>query len=234
MGDLRTTFEGGDDAALAHIPTNEKASVEEFQRMLACVSPHHILKLFAPEKLDAITNILDGIESLADFNQRLNKHMAAQAALEPIHSVLCDMLRSGMDFGAAAERCPLAIATQAMRHQCSTPDDDAVTFAKAAPGNRNRSSKGPKIRETSDAADQETTSPIERRQIVALGTKLKTVVSISKKILVVGSNVRIDTYVTFVEVQNMAPLSAPTMKRPHSLVLMNYKFKDAIFFNKST
>ena len=142
MGDLRTTFEGGDDAALALIPTNEKASVEEFQRMLACVSPHHILKLFAPEKLDAITNILDGIESLADFNQRLNKHMAAQAALEPIHSVLCDMLRSGMDFGAAAERCPLAIATEAMRHQCSTPDDDAVTFAKAAPGNRTRSSPG--------------------------------------------------------------------------------------------
>ena len=68
--------------------------------------------------------------------------MAAQAALEPIHSVLCDMLRSGMDFGAAAERCPLAIATEAMRHQCSIPDDDAVTFAKAAPGNRTRSSPG--------------------------------------------------------------------------------------------
>ena len=116
MGDLRTTFEGGDDAALAHIPTDEKASVEEFQRMLACVSPHHILKLFAPEKLDAITNILDGIESLADFNQRLNKHMAAQAALEPIHSVLCDMLRSGIDFGLLR-----SVALWRLQHrQCAT------------------------------------------------------------------------------------------------------------------
>ena len=141
MGDLRSTLEGGDVAALSHITQDEKATVEEFRRKLALVSPRHILMLFAPEKMDAISNILNGIESLADFNLRLGKHLALQPALEPIHSVLCDLLRSGMDFAAATERCPLTIATEAMRHQCSTPDDDAVTFGKSAPGTRNRSSQ---------------------------------------------------------------------------------------------
>ena len=86
--------------------------------------------LFAPDKMNAISNILDGIESLADFNQRLGKHLALQPALEPIHSVLCDLLRLGLYFAASTARCPLNIATEAMRHQCSTPDNDAVTFAK--------------------------------------------------------------------------------------------------------
>ena len=141
LGDLRTTFDGGDAAALSHIPLNKKATVEEFRRKFALVAPRHILKLFAPEKMDAISNLLDAIESLADFNQRLGKHLALQPALEPIHNVLCDMLRSGLDFTAATERCPLSIATEAIRHQCGTPDDDAVTFGKSAMGNRNRSSR---------------------------------------------------------------------------------------------
>ena len=96
--------------------------------------------LFAPEKMDAISNILDGVESLADFNQRLGKHMALQPALEPIHNVLCDILRSRLDFASATSRCPLNIATEAMRHQCSSPDDDAVIFEKPAQGARNNSS----------------------------------------------------------------------------------------------
>ena len=91
--------------------------------------------------MDAISNILDAVELLADFNQRLGKHLAVQPALEPIHNVLCDVLRSGMDFAAATERCPLAIATEAIRHQCSTPDVDAVSFEKSAPGSRNRASQ---------------------------------------------------------------------------------------------
>ena len=139
MGDLRATFDGGDAAALSHIGQDERATVEEFKRKLSLASPRHILKLFAPEKMEAITNILDGIESLADFNQRIGKHMASQAALEPIHSVLCDLLRSGSDFSAATTRCPLNIATEALRHQCSSPDDDAVTFEKSTPYARNKS-----------------------------------------------------------------------------------------------
>ena len=140
LGDLRATLDGGDPAALSHISQDQKATVEEFRNKLSLASPRHILMLFAPEKMDAISNILDGIESLADFNQRLGKHLALQPALEPIHNVLCDILRSRLDFASATSRCPLNIATEAMRHQCSTPDDDAVTFEKPAPGARNSSS----------------------------------------------------------------------------------------------
>ena len=137
MGDLRTTLNGGDAAALSHIPQDYRATVAEFREKLSLASPRHILKLFAPEKLDAISNILDGIEALADFNQRLARHLALQPALEPIHHVLCDILRSRLDFATVTSRCPLNIATEALRHRCSTPDDDAVTFDRQAPQTRN-------------------------------------------------------------------------------------------------
>ena len=141
VGDLRTTLDEGDGAALSHITKNEKATVEEFRRKLSLVSPRNISMLFEPEKMDAISNMLDGIESLADFNQRLGNHLASQPALEPIHNILCDILRSGLTFAEATERCPLTIATEALRHQCSTPDDNAVTFGQSAPDIRNRSSQ---------------------------------------------------------------------------------------------
>ena len=89
-----------------------------------------VLKLFVPHKADAIVKILNGIESLADFNIRLGQHLASHPALEPIHAVLCDMLRTGGDFATATQRTPLGIATQAVQHICTTPDDDAVSFAK--------------------------------------------------------------------------------------------------------
>ena len=54
--------------------------------------------------------------------------MASQPALEPIQAVLCDMLRSGTDFATDTKRNPLGIATQAVRHVCATPDDDATVF----------------------------------------------------------------------------------------------------------
>ena len=136
--DLRTTLDGGDAAPLSHIARDEKATVEEFRKKLSLASPRHILMLFAPGKMDAISNILVGIESLADFNQRLGRHLALQPALEPIHSVLCDVLRSGLDFAASAAQCPLNIATEALRYQCTTPDDDAVTFAKSVPSSSNK------------------------------------------------------------------------------------------------
>ena len=140
MGDLRATLEGGDAAALYHIPQDLRATVAEFKDKLSLASPRHILRLFAPEKLDALTNILDGIEALADFNQRLGRHLALQPALEPIHHVLCDILRSRLDFASVTSRCPLNIATEAMRHQCSSPDDDAVNFEKPTAYTRNNSS----------------------------------------------------------------------------------------------
>ena len=128
IGDLRTVLTQGDPTIIDSIPANAPGTVAQFRELLALTPPVDILKLFVPHKATAIVQILNGIESLADFNQRLGRHMASQPALEPIQAVLCDMLRSGSDFDTDAKLNPLGIATQAVRHVCSTPDDDATVF----------------------------------------------------------------------------------------------------------
>ena len=132
IGDLRTALTQGDPTIFDSIPANAPGTVAQFRELLALTPPVDILKLFVPHKATAIVQILNGIESLADFNQRLGRHMASQPALEPIQAVLCDMLRSGSDFDTDAKRNPLGIATQAVRHVCSTPDDDATVFKPRA------------------------------------------------------------------------------------------------------
>ena len=79
-----------------------------------------VLKLIVPHKADAVIRILNGIELLANFNQRLNRHLASHPALEPIHAVMCDMLRSGEDFTVPTKHAPLGVAIQAVQHTCST------------------------------------------------------------------------------------------------------------------
>ena len=128
IGDLRAALTEGDPAVLRNLPANTKSSVAEFREFFTLTPVVDVLKLFVPHKADAIVRILNGIESLADFNQRLGRHLASHPALEPIHAVLCDMLRSGEDFALASRQTPLGIATQAVQHICSTPDEDA-TFA---------------------------------------------------------------------------------------------------------
>ena len=78
-------------------------------------------------------NIVDGIDALADFNQRLGRHMASHTALEPIHDVICDILRSGLDFASVTKNNPLSIATEAIKHQCTATDADATIFARSGP-----------------------------------------------------------------------------------------------------
>ena len=68
-------------------------------------------------------------ENTWNFNQHSNPY-----------TMSCAILRSRVDFAAATSRCPLNIATEAMRHQCSAQDDDAVTFEKPAQGARKSSS----------------------------------------------------------------------------------------------
>ena len=79
MGDLRATFDGGDAAALSYVGQDEKATTKEFRCKISLASSRHILKLFAPEKLAAISNIMDGIVALAEFNQQIGKHMVSFA-----------------------------------------------------------------------------------------------------------------------------------------------------------
>ena len=130
IADLRTALMEGDPSVLGNLPTSTKGTVAQFREFFALTPASDVLKLFVPHKAEAIARILEGIEALADFNQRLGQHLAAQSALEPIHAVICDMMRSGAGFGLSANRTPLAIATQAVQHMCTTPDDDASIFAK--------------------------------------------------------------------------------------------------------
>ena len=136
IGDLRAALSEGDPKILHNLPVSTKGSVEEFRQFFALTPAVDVLKLFVPHKADAIVRILNGIESLADFNQRLGRHLASHPKLEPIHAVLCDLLRAGGDFTAENLQTPLGIATQAVQHICTTPDDDASVFTKQ--GNRNR------------------------------------------------------------------------------------------------
>ena len=115
LGDLRTSLTEGDKSVFKDIPISAQGSVSQFREFFALTRVIDVLKLFAPHKATAIVQILNGISSLADFNQRLGRHLASQPALEPIHAVLCDLLRSGADFASDAARNPLAIATQALQ-----------------------------------------------------------------------------------------------------------------------
>ena len=130
IGDLRTALSEGDSTILGNLPANTKATVAQFREFFALTPAIDVLKLFVPHKAEALARILGGIESLADFNQRLCRHLAAHSALEPVHAVLCDMLRSGTEFSSAINKAPLAVSTQAVQHMCTTPDCDASIFPK--------------------------------------------------------------------------------------------------------
>ena len=75
----------GDSSILSSLPADTKGSVAQFREFFALTPAIDILKLFVPHKAEALARILEGIESLADFNQRLCRHLAAHSALEPIH-----------------------------------------------------------------------------------------------------------------------------------------------------
>ena len=81
IGDLRTALTHGDPTVFGSIPANAPGSVTQFREILALTPPIDILKLFVPHKATAIVQILNGIESLADFNQRLGRHMASQTGI---------------------------------------------------------------------------------------------------------------------------------------------------------
>ena len=128
ISDLQSALADGDPAVLSELQRGTTATVEEFRELLSLTSPLNILRLFAPSKVEAITNIVDAIDSLADFNQKLGKYLGSHTALEPIHNVVCEILRSGTDFSSVSRNNPLSIAAQAVQHSCSTPDADATIF----------------------------------------------------------------------------------------------------------
>ena len=93
----------------------------------------YILKLFVARKADTVVRILNGIEGLADSNQRMCSHMVAQSVLEPIHAVHSNMLRSGMALAERIRRNQLSICTYAVQGICSSRSVTAIIFSQARP-----------------------------------------------------------------------------------------------------
>ena len=77
IGDLRTALTQGDPTVFGSIPATAPGTIMQFRELLALTPPIDILKLFVPHKATALIQILKGIESLVDFNQRLGRHMAS-------------------------------------------------------------------------------------------------------------------------------------------------------------
>ena len=73
-----------------------------------------VLKVFVSHKVATIIKMLNGVKSLANFNQKLNRHLASNPALEPIHAVTL-----------ATQQTTLGFATQGLQHMCARPDEDA-------------------------------------------------------------------------------------------------------------
>ena len=58
--------------------------------------------------------------------QSLCEYLAANEELEPAHSVLCNLLRTGADFEQALRTNPLHLAAGSIKHLCTQPDADGV------------------------------------------------------------------------------------------------------------
>ena len=132
IGDLRTALLEGDASIFQKLPVDTSASVKDFRDFFAQAPIVDVLRLFVPEKAEVVMRILEGIESLTDFNLRLCSHLASHQALEPIHAVICDRLRSGTEFATETRAHPLSVATQAIQHICASSDEDASFNAKTS------------------------------------------------------------------------------------------------------
>ena len=89
-------------------------------------SPYDILRVLAPEKGSETAAVLRQITAPAEYVQSLCGYLAANEELEPVHSVLCNLLRTGADFERALSTNPLHLAAGTIKHLCTQPDADGV------------------------------------------------------------------------------------------------------------
>ena len=105
-------------------------------------SPYDILRVLAPAKAEQAAAGLRQITALSEYVQSLCGYLAANEELEPVHSVLCNLLRTGADFERALNINPLHLAAGAIKHLCTQPDADGVlpkkkpTLTRTTPARR--------------------------------------------------------------------------------------------------
>ena len=116
--DFQTLLFAGDPSGLAAINNTTPMTVSTFRAFARQASPFDILRVLAPEKASETAALLRRIVSLAEYVQSLCGYLAANEELEPIHSVICNLLRTGADFEQALRTNPLHLAAGTIKHLC--------------------------------------------------------------------------------------------------------------------
>ena len=134
--DFQTLLFAGDPSGLAAVNNTTPMTVATFRAFSRQASPFDILRVLAPEKASETAALLRRIVSLAEYVQSLCGYLAANEELEPIHSVICSLLRTGADFEQALRTNPPHLAAGTIKHLCSRPDVDGVLQTNPDPARR--------------------------------------------------------------------------------------------------
>ena len=124
--DLQSLLFTGDASGLAAVPSDTPLTIDTLRTQMQQTSPYDILRVLAPEKAAGMAAVLRQITALSEYVQSLCGYLAANEELEPVHSVLCNLLRTGADFERALNINPLHLAAGAIKHLCTQPDADGV------------------------------------------------------------------------------------------------------------
>ena len=124
LHDFEALINTGNSSDLAAVHPQSRLTFSEFRNALKRLSPMELLRLIVPAKAALVSGALSEISALADYEQSLCNHLAASEALEPAHSVLCKILRTGADFAGALKHQPIQLATQTVAPLCTGTDID--------------------------------------------------------------------------------------------------------------
>ena len=117
-------LQAGDPSGLASLTSASALTIPALRAIATLASPIDILRIISPQKAAALTLTVKQIISLADYVQSVCGHLAANEALEPAHSVISQVLRTGADFERANAVSPIHLAAAAIAPLCHTPDVD--------------------------------------------------------------------------------------------------------------
>ena len=124
--DLQSLLFTGDASALATVSSETPLTIDALRLLAQQTSPYDILRVLAPAKAEQAAAGLRQITALSEYVQSLCGYLAANEELEPAHSVLCNLLRTGADFEQALRTNPLHLAAGSIKHLCTQPDADGV------------------------------------------------------------------------------------------------------------
>ena len=124
--DLQSLLFTRNASGLATVTSDTPLTIDALRMRAQQTSPYNILRVLAPAKAEQAAAGLRQITALSEYVQSLCGYLAANEELEPTHSVLCNLLRTGADFEQALRTNPLHLAASSIKHLCTQPDADGV------------------------------------------------------------------------------------------------------------